>query len=71
MNPALTSDEHFKMFKFLGILLGVAMRTKKPLDLYLAPFVWKLIAAMPVTVEDLEEVGIFVLILVLMFTSVL
>jgi len=44
------------MFRFLGILLGVAMRTKKPLDLYLAPPVWKQLAGMPLSSDDLEEV---------------
>ena len=44
------------MFRFLGILLGVAVRTKKPLDLYLAPPVWKQLAGMALTSDDLEEV---------------
>ena len=35
------------------------MRTKKPLDLFLAPPMWKLVAGMKLTVEDLEEVRIF------------
>ena len=47
------------IMKFLGILFGVAMRTKKPLDLFLAPPMWKLVAGMKLTVEDLEEVRIF------------
>ena len=58
LNPALTSSEHMEQFKFLGILLGVAIRTKKPLDLHLAPMLWKQIAGMPLTVDDLEEVCI-------------
>uniref|UniRef100_H2Y861 HECT domain-containing protein n=1 Tax=Ciona savignyi TaxID=51511 RepID=H2Y861_CIOSA len=37
-----------QMFKFLGILLGVAIRTKKPLDLHFAPIEW-------VTTTDVEE----------------
>ena len=45
------------MFKFLGILFGVAIRTKKPLDLHLAPCVWKLLVGTPLKVEDIEEVG--------------
>ena len=46
------------MLKFLGILFGVAIRTKKPLDLHLAPCVWKLLVAEPLRVEDIEEVRI-------------
>ncbi len=57
LSPSMLSEEHLEMFKFLGILLGVAIRTKKPLDLYLAPMVWKLLAGMPLTIDDLEEVN--------------
>ena len=32
------------------------MRTKKPLDLNLAPIVWKQLACQPLTEQDLEEV---------------
>lgn len=46
------------MLKFLGILFGVAIRTKKPLDLHLAPCVWKLLAGMLLNVNDLEDVSI-------------
>lgn len=45
-------------FKFLGILMGVAVRTKKPLDLHLAPLVWKQLCCIPLTLEDLEEVDL-------------
>ena len=48
-NPSLSSsEEDCQMFRFLGILFGVAIRTKKPLDLHLAPFVWKLLAGMQI-----------------------
>ena len=39
----------------LGILLGVAVRTKKPLAIPLAPLVWKLLVHEPVSMDDLEE----------------
>ena len=57
LNASLDTEEHCAWFKFLGILFGVAVRTKKPLDLHLAPCIWKLIAGMPLKVDDLEEVG--------------
>ena len=57
LNPSLDSEETLASFKFLGILLGVAIRTKKPLDLHLAPCVWKLLAGVPLRVDDIEEVG--------------
>ena len=57
LNPAMMSEDDMFMFRFFGILLGVAIRTKKPLDLYIAPPVWKQLAGMPLTADDLEEVG--------------
>ena len=57
-NPACTSTKDLKHLKFLGVLLGVAMRTKKPLDLHLAQPMWKLLAGMNLTSEDLEEVDL-------------
>lgn len=38
--------------------MGVAIRTKKPLDLHLAPLVWKQLCCIPLTLEDLEEVDL-------------
>ena len=55
-DPSCTTAKDMKHFKFLGILFGVAMRTKKPLDLHLAQAMWKLLAGMSLTQEDLEEV---------------
>lgn len=45
-------------FRFLGILMAVAIRTKKPLDLHLAPWVWKQLCSMPLGGPDLEEVDL-------------
>ncbi|XP_066271875.1 probable E3 ubiquitin-protein ligase HERC1 [Branchiostoma lanceolatum] len=56
LNPSATSHEHLHQFKFLGVLFGVAIRTKKPLDLHLAPMVWKQLAGMPLTIDDVEDV---------------
>ncbi|KAG5885881.1 hypothetical protein JTB14_019144 [Gonioctena quinquepunctata] len=55
LNPQLTSEQNKKWFKFLGILFGVAIRTRKPLALPIAPIIWKLIVGEPVTIEDLED----------------
>lgn len=51
----MCSPQYISYYKFLGILFGVAVRTKKPLALSFAPFVWKLIVGEPVTIDDLEE----------------
>ncbi|XP_050295909.1 probable E3 ubiquitin-protein ligase HERC1 isoform X2 [Anthonomus grandis grandis] len=55
LNPQLTSVQHLSWFKFVGILFGVAIRTKKPLAIPLAPLIWKLIVGESVAVEDLED----------------
>ncbi|XP_063334410.1 probable E3 ubiquitin-protein ligase HERC1 isoform X1 [Pelmatolapia mariae] len=58
LNPAAHSDDHMVQFRFLGILMAVAIRTKKPLDLHLAPWVWKQLCSMPLGGADLEEVDL-------------
>nr|CAD7264868.1 unnamed protein product [Timema shepardi] len=55
LNPNLSSPQHISWFKFLGVLFGVAVRTKKPLAVPLAPLVWKLLVGEPVSVDDLED----------------
>jgi len=47
-----------QQFKFLGLLLGSAVRPKKPLDLHLAPAIWKLLAGLSLTPEDIEETDV-------------
>lgn len=58
LNPAACSDDHLVQFRFLGILMAVAIRTKKPLDLHLAPWVWKQMCCIPLGAADLEEVDL-------------
>ncbi|XP_048583459.1 probable E3 ubiquitin-protein ligase HERC1 isoform X5 [Nematostella vectensis] len=58
LNPAATSEDDLVLYKFLGILFGVAVRTKKPLDLHLAPLVWKQLVGIPLTPDDIEEVDL-------------
>ncbi|XP_073680135.1 probable E3 ubiquitin-protein ligase HERC1 [Garra rufa] len=58
LNPAAISDDHIVQFRFLGILMAVAIRTKKPLDLHLAPWVWKQMCCIPLGAGDLEEVDL-------------
>ncbi|XP_040012787.1 probable E3 ubiquitin-protein ligase HERC1 isoform X3 [Xiphias gladius] len=58
LNPVALSEDHMVQFRFLGILMAVAIRTKKPLDLHLAPWVWKQLCSMPLGGPDLEEVDL-------------
>ena len=55
-DPTCTSPKDIRHLKFLGLLFGVAMRTRKPLNLHLARPMWKLLAGMTLTPDDLEEV---------------
>ncbi|XP_068082847.1 E3 ubiquitin-protein ligase HERC2 [Anabrus simplex] len=56
LNPMLKSSLHMNMFRFLGVLMGIAIRTGSPLSLNLAEPVWKQLAGMNLTPADLTEV---------------
>lgn len=43
LNPDATLPVHMRMFRFLGILIGVAIRTDSPIELPLANYIWDLI----------------------------
>uniref|UniRef100_H3B372 HECT-type E3 ubiquitin transferase n=1 Tax=Latimeria chalumnae TaxID=7897 RepID=H3B372_LATCH len=58
LNPAAKSPLHMNMFRFLGVLLGIAIRTGSPLSLNLAEPVWKQLAGMNLTIADLSEVKV-------------
>ncbi|XP_019763936.2 probable E3 ubiquitin-protein ligase HERC1 isoform X1 [Dendroctonus ponderosae] len=55
LNPDFSSAQHLSWFKFIGILFAVAIRTRKPLAIPLAPLIWKLLVGEPVCVEDLKD----------------
>ena len=54
INSQLTKGEHMTRWKFIGILFGVAIRTKKPLSLSLSSVVWKLICGYEISYDDLK-----------------
>ncbi|XP_076233389.1 E3 ubiquitin-protein ligase HERC2 [Calliopsis andreniformis] len=56
LNPTADSPLHMNMFRFLGILMGVAIRTGSPLSLNLAEPVWKQLTGTTLTPADLTEV---------------
>ncbi|XP_051786021.1 probable E3 ubiquitin-protein ligase HERC1 isoform X2 [Erpetoichthys calabaricus] len=58
LNPSAPSEDHMVQFRFLGILMAVAIRTKKPLDLHLAPWVWKQLCSIPLNSQDFEDVDL-------------
>ena len=55
LNPSACSDQHLKMFHFLGVLMGIAVRTGSPLSLNLAEPVWKQLVGLSLTLSDLNE----------------
>ena len=59
-DPTCTSPKDIRHLKFLGLMFGVAIRTRKPLNLHLARPMWKLLAGMTITPDDLEEVCVCV-----------
>ena len=54
LNPAATLPLHLEMYKFVGVLMGMALRSKFVLPLDLCPGVWKLIIGDELCEEDLE-----------------
>ncbi|XP_042217246.1 E3 ubiquitin-protein ligase HERC2-like isoform X2 [Homarus americanus] len=56
LNPQANSSHNLNMFTFLGVLMGIAIRTGSPLSLNLAEPVWKQLAGMCLTPADITEV---------------
>ena len=56
INPTASSPVHLNMFRFLGALMGIAVRTGSPINLNLAPPVWKQLVGMTLTLSDLSEI---------------
>jgi len=56
LNSDATTPIQLQMLVFLGKLMGMAIRTKEYMDLYLSPIVWKLIARENVTFDDVREI---------------
>jgi len=56
LNPTLRSPHTMQMFRFLGVLMGIAIRTGAPLSLNLAEPVWKQLSGSVLTPKDITEV---------------
>ena len=60
LNAAARSEEQLEMIRFLGRLLGVAIRTKDYLDLCLAPEFWaNIVSDRPNSLRDLATSDVF------------
>ncbi|KAF6037594.1 HERC2 [Bugula neritina] len=56
LNPSSNKKIHHNMFRMLGILLGVSVRTGNPLSLSLAEPVWKQLVGEDLVTSDITEV---------------
>lgn len=56
LNPDAVSDHYLSQFEFLGVFLGIAIRTRGYLNLTLPPLLWKRLACEPVSGDDLRDV---------------
>ncbi|RWS12697.1 E3 ubiquitin-protein ligase HERC2-like protein [Dinothrombium tinctorium] len=56
LNPSAKSPTDLKMFKFLGVLMGIAIRTGSPLNLNLAEPIWSLLVGFNLTSTDITEI---------------
>jgi len=56
LTPSATSIVHYRMLKFLGQLMGMAIRTGVLLSLDLTPFFWKPLTGEQPTLSDLKGI---------------
>ena len=56
LNPQLASQASISAYRFLGILMGIAIRTGSPLSLNLAEPMWKLLAGSQLNPSDITEI---------------
>lgn len=55
LHPGKTSPRELSLYHFLGVLMGVCIRTNTNLALNLPSFVWKQLVGQPLTAEDLAD----------------
>ncbi|KAJ4458637.1 putative hect e3 ubiquitin [Paratrimastix pyriformis] len=55
-SPACRDPHHMAQFEFLGALMGVAIRSREPLALYLPSIVWKFLIGQPRDLTDIEAI---------------
>jgi E3 ubiquitin-protein ligase HERC2 len=56
INPGCTSSLHLEMYTFVGVLMGLALRTSFSLNLDLPSFAWKQLLGEKAEVSDLEAI---------------
>jgi len=56
VNPGCTTSLHLSMYEFLGVMMGIALRTQTTLNLNLAGIIYKKLLEQKVDADDLEAV---------------
>jgi len=56
INPSCTSSLHFAMYEFVGVMMGIALRTGETLNLDLPPLLWKKLLGIKCDISDLEAI---------------
>jgi len=55
-NPSLTSPKYLDYYRWLGKVIGIALRTNYTMELNLPSLFWKQLANIPVNISDLEAI---------------
>ena len=55
ITPSKVGSNDLQLYNFLGILMGVAIRTNTVISIYLPNIVWKLLIGQRIVYEDLVE----------------
>jgi len=55
LHPQKVSPHDLSLFTFLGVLMGVCIRTNTNLAINLPSFVWKQLVGQRLTIDDVEE----------------
>jgi len=54
--PSFVSSTHLEWFKFLGVLIGVSLRTKGVLEINMPSLIWKPLCGEEPTIQDLVDI---------------
>ena len=49
LNPRIAAEKGLNLLRFMGVLMGIAVRNSVPIKLRMAPIIWKQIAGEPST----------------------
>ena len=59
LNPSSISPSHLEMYRFLGGLVGYGIMSRSPIPINFAPFLWKQILGVELTLSDLDTIDAY------------